>query len=68
MRLIMKKIGAFEAKTHFSELLAAVMCGEKIIITKHNNKVAMIVPFVSSEEEETSPAKSSIRAIKKLRK
>ena len=62
----MEQYGAFEAKTHFSELLAAVIRGEKFIISKHGTKVAMIIPFV--QDEEVSPARGAIRAIKKLRK
>ena len=65
----MKQFGAFEAKTHFSELLAAVIHGEKFIITKHGTKVAMIIPFVSKKrKDEENPVKGAIRAIKKLRK
>jgi|688.fasta_scaffold16104_10 prevent-host-death family protein len=63
----MKHLGAFEAKTHFSEILGNVIKGEKFIITKHGAKVAMIVPF-SNEKESINPIKDAIRAIKKLRK
>lgn len=59
-----KQIGAFEAKTHFSELLAAVCLGEEFTITRHGQKVAKLIPF--SEEKEGS-TESAIRAIKKLR-
>ena len=59
----MRKVGSFEAKTHFSQLLAAVALGEKIAITKHGQKVAMLVPI---ETEEVAPADSAIQAIKKL--
>ena len=45
----MKQYGAFEAKTHFSELLAAVMRGEKYVITKHGAQVAMIVPYTQEQ-------------------
>lgn len=63
----MKHFGAFEAKTHFSELLADVINGEKFIITKHGVQVAMIIPFTQMEEG-TDPVKDAIRALKKLRK
>ncbi len=63
----MKHFGAFEAKTHFSEILGEVINGEKFIITKHGVKVAMIIPF-EEEEEETDSVEDAIRAIKKLRK
>lgn len=56
-------VGSFKAKTHFSELLVAVSGGKKFTITRHGQKVAMLVPFA---EKDTS-AKGAIRAIKKLR-
>lgn len=63
----MKQFGAFEAKTHFSELLGEVINGEKFIITKHGVQVAMIIPFTEKKEENT-PIENAIRALKKLRK
>jgi prevent-host-death family protein len=38
-------VGAYEAKTHFSELLEKVESGEEITITKHGNPVARMVPI-----------------------
>lgn len=63
----MKYYGAFEAKTHFSELLADAIAGKKCIITKHGLKVAMLSP-ISNVEEETNPVDDAIRAIKNMRK
>lgn len=37
-------VGAYDAKTHFSELLEQVQAGEEITITKHGTPVARIVP------------------------
>lgn len=37
-------VGAYEAKTHFSELLDRAAAGEEIIITKHGHPVAKLVP------------------------
>ncbi|MDP1878253.1 MAG: type II toxin-antitoxin system prevent-host-death family antitoxin [Actinomycetota bacterium] len=37
-------VGAFEAKTHLSELLARVEAGESVTITKHGRPVARLVP------------------------
>jgi prevent-host-death family protein len=62
----MKCYGAFEAKTHFSEILGEVINGEKFIITKHGEQVAMIVPF-SKDEIGADPVKDAIRSIKKQR-
>lgn len=61
----MRQFGAFYAKTHFSELLADVAKGDKILITRHGLTVAMLIPFTQSEEKEEVP--SAIRAIKNLR-
>lgn len=38
-------VGAFEAKTKFSELLERVSEGAEITITKHEKPVARLVPF-----------------------
>ena len=38
-------VGAFEAKTKFSELLERVRGGAEITITKHEKPVARLVPF-----------------------
>lgn len=42
----MKTVGAYEAKTHFSQLLEEVTEGATIIITKHGMPVARLVPMV----------------------
>jgi len=41
----MKKIGAFEAKTHLSEILEEVKNGEEVTVTKRGKPVARIIPF-----------------------
>lgn len=37
-------VGAYDAKTHFSELLARVEEGEEVTITRHGSPVAKLVP------------------------
>jgi prevent-host-death family protein len=37
-------VGAYEAKTHFSELLERVAAGEELTITRHGTPVARLVP------------------------
>ena len=37
-------VGAYEAKTHLSELLAKVEGGEEFTITKHGSPIAKLVP------------------------
>ena len=63
----MRQFGAFEAKTHFSELLADVINGEKFVITKHGVQVALIIPF-TKEEEGIDPVTDAIRTLKTLKK
>jgi prevent-host-death family protein len=39
-----RTVGAYDAKTHFSELLERVESGEEITITRHGTPVAQMVP------------------------
>ena len=57
-------VGAYEAKTHLSELLEKVEAGEEITITKHGAPVAKLVPV----KKEASPEErlAAIERIKKL--
>lgn len=59
----MQKVGAFEAKTHFSALLDKVERGDQIIITKHGRAVAKLVPVVAANQMRI---KQAIFALKKL--
>jgi prevent-host-death family protein len=40
-----REVGAFEAKTHLSELLAAVEAGARVTITRRGKPVARLVPI-----------------------
>jgi prevent-host-death family protein len=40
----MERVGAFEAKTHLSQLLDRVAQGETIAITRHGEPAALLVP------------------------
>jgi prevent-host-death family protein len=44
---VMREVGSFEAKTHLSELLAAVEAGETVRITRRGKAVALLVPVRS---------------------
>ena len=57
----MDQIGAFEAKTHLSELLERAQCGERITITKRNHPVAMLVP--ACEAPDLSPLDAAERIL-----
>jgi prevent-host-death family protein len=41
--------GAFEAKTHFSNLLDRVEKGDRIVITRHGREVAVLAPIAKRE-------------------
>jgi prevent-host-death family protein len=41
---MMKRIGAFEAKTRLGQLLNLVEAGEEVVITRHGKPVAKLVP------------------------
>jgi prevent-host-death family protein len=47
----MREVGAFEAKTHLSELLAAVEAGERVRITRRGRAVADLIPVASDAED-----------------
>jgi len=49
-------IGAFEAKTHLSQLLERAMQGEEILITRRGKAVAKIVPIGPTEDLESAKA------------
>lgn len=54
-----RNVGAFDAKTHFSRLLARVARGEVITITRHGAPVARLVPVspVSGRDRKAEAAK-----------
>jgi len=62
---VVRKVGAFEAKTKFSELLDRVERGEEIIITRHGKPVARIVPHERRRSEEE--IRKAIEEIRRLR-
>jgi prevent-host-death family protein len=43
-------IGAFEAKTHFSEVISEVQNGSDYVITKRGKPVAKVIPFVERQQ------------------
>jgi prevent-host-death family protein len=47
----MATIGTFEAKTHFSQLIAEVEKGKDYTVTRRGKPVAKIVPFLLEKKE-----------------
>lgn len=57
-------VGAYEAKTHLSELLERVEAGEEITITKHGAPVARLVPV--KKEASLEERRAAVERIQKL--
>jgi prevent-host-death family protein len=49
----MNTVGAYEAKTRFSQLLERVAAGEEITITRHGHPVARLVPALTTHSVES---------------
>jgi prevent-host-death family protein len=59
----MATVSAFEAKTHFGELLERVARGEEIVITRHDKPVARIVPEGSQRLQDVRRAVGGLRQL-----
>ena len=62
----MASVGAFEAKTHLSDLLDRVARGEKITITRHAVPAALLVPVEEKEAKLTH--REIVEGMRALRK
>jgi len=58
-------VGAFEAKTHLSNLLEQVMNGEEVLITKHGKPVARLIPEAIANKSKIDDAIVRLKAIRK---
>ena len=59
-------VGAYDAKTHFSELLERVEGGEEVTITRHGSPVARMVPV--RRKTTRAQRRATIEAMRKLAK
>jgi len=62
----MKAVGAFEAKTHFSQLLDKVAAGETITITRHGEPVAQLIP--AKRTRDSQALQELVEEIRRTRK
>jgi prevent-host-death family protein len=62
----MASVGAFEAKTHLSDLLDRVARGEKITITRHGIPAALLIPV--EEKEVKLSHREIVEGMRALRK
>jgi prevent-host-death family protein len=58
------EVGAFEAKTHLSELLEKVRRGDRVVITKRGVPVAVLVPPGEMEGREVAGVFEQLREIR----
>jgi prevent-host-death family protein len=66
---VANEVGAYEARTHFSALLARVQKGERVTITKHGVPIAELVPAAVGVQRAVAgaPTMSVEEAIAKLK-
>lgn len=57
-------VGAYEAKTHFAEILGRVEAGEEVTITRHGAPVAKLIPF--QRESTPEERRAAFEAMDKL--
>lgn len=61
----MSEVGAYEAKTHLSELLDRVEAGERITITRHGKPVARLVPTAGAPDRTVDEAVEGLLALRR---
>lgn len=59
-------IGAYEAKTRFSELIARAEKGESFIVTKNGRPIARIEPPQTSERQRGRQAVEALRRLREM--
>lgn len=59
----MAKVTAFEAKTHFGELLDRVSKGEEVVITRHDKPVARLIPEGAKRLDDVRRAVAGLREL-----
>ena len=58
------EVGAYEAKTHLSELLERVVKGERIVITRHGTPVAELTRIDRRGRGSVAETVASLRAFR----
>jgi len=63
----MTTIGAYEAKTRFSELIRRVSRGEQIVITHHGVPVAVLAPVEPASAQSPGEVIAALKAFREGR-
>jgi prevent-host-death family protein len=58
-------VGAFQAKTHLSELLERVEQGEVVTIARRGRPVARLVPIETGTQDRAAQAVAKLRALRR---
>lgn len=61
----MVEVGAYEAKTHLSQLLDRAERGERITITRHGRAVALLGPAPGAPDRTVDEAVSELQALRR---
>ena len=61
----MEKIGWYEAKTQFAELLKRASIGGDFILTRNGHPMAKLIPFAESGLEEGNKLVAGIRGLRR---
>jgi len=64
--MLNQQIGAFEAKTHFSQIIDKVEHGADYIVTRRGKPVAKIIPFQQENEMTREEAFEKLKEMRKL--
>ena len=64
--MLNQQIGAFEAKTHFSQIINEVERGADYVVTKRGKPVAKIIPFEQKPEMTRQEAFEKLKEMRKL--
>jgi len=57
----MRRVGAYEAKTHLSRLLKQISKGDRIVITKHGTAIAVLQKPEANEKSDPAAVIAEIR-------
>jgi prevent-host-death family protein len=58
-------VGAFQAKTHLSELLERVAQGEVVTIARRGRPIARLVPIETGAQDRAAQAVARLRALRR---
>jgi len=61
----MRTVGAYEAKTHLSQLIEEVTRGQQVAITKNGLPVALLVPVPSTKKPDVREVISQLRELRR---